>query len=218
MSAPLHEHAVTVTDIASLGPNAGVALRPLTREDLPGLFAATPADCFRYFLAEPTAWTLTDFTTWADQQLFRSDQLPLAVVDAATGALLGSSSLMDIQAAHRHVEIGCTWYTASARGTLVNPACKLLMLEHAFLRMFASANGSPLGALRVTLKCDARNVHSQAAIAKLGAQREGTLRSHRMRPDGFVRDTVYFSILPSEWASVRAKLEARVGTYVRTLA
>ena len=186
----------------------GVTLRPLSLADAPALFAVTPRETFRFFLSEPTAWTLDAFAAWMGVHLLRSDQAAFVVLAAGAGAgagLLGSTSLMDIQPAHRHVEIGCTWYTPSARGTLVNPACKLLLLTHAFERMFDAR-----GAARVTLKCDARNLHSQAAIAKLGAQREGTLRRHRIRPDGFVRDTVYFSILPEEWPAVREGLERRL--------
>jgi N-acetyltransferase len=185
--------------------NAGVQLRQLTREDLPALFAVTPPHTFQYFLDEPAAWTPQDFAAWADRNLFRADQLPMLVLDAETGATLGSTSLMDIQPTHRHVEVGCTWYAPHCRGTSVNPASKLLLLQHAFEHMFGGC-----GAVRVTLKCDARNLHSQRAIAKLGAVREGTLRHHRIRPDGFVRDTVYFSILQEEWPAIRAGIEARL--------
>jgi RimJ/RimL family protein N-acetyltransferase len=188
-----------------LGPVGGITLRELRPSDLPSLFSITPPETFRYFLAEPDAWTLEAFTRFAQSHLFRADQRPLAVIDHALGTILGSSSLMDLQPAHRHVEIGCTWYAPQARGSRVNPACKLMMLEHAFTRLFEGQ-----GAVRVTLKCDARNLHSQNAIAKLGATREGTLRRHRIRPDGFVRDTVYFSILPDEWPRVREGLLARL--------
>lgn len=188
-----------------LGPIAGVKLRDLHRSDLPALLALTPPETFRYFLSEPERCTLEAFIRWSEHHLFRGDQQPLAVLDHATGRLLGSSSFMDIQPAHRHVEIGCTWYAPAVRGSAVNPATKLMMLEHAFHHLFDRA-----GAVRVTLKCDARNLHSQRAIAKLGATREGTLRRHRIRPDGFVRDTVYFSILPDEWPHVREGLLERL--------
>lgn len=190
---------------------AGVQLRPLTRADLHPLFTVTPPDTFQFFLDEPREWTLEEFAAWADRNLFRPDQQALLVRDSHTGVVLGSTSLMDIQPAHRHVEIGCTWYAASQRGTHVNPACKLLLLEHAFTTMFDGQ-----GAIRVTLKCDARNFRSQAAITKLGAVREGTLRRHRVRPDGFVRDTVYFSILPEEWPGVRSALTGRIHALAHT--
>jgi RimJ/RimL family protein N-acetyltransferase len=192
-----------------LGPIGGVQLRELTRADLPALWAITPRETFQYFLAEPAEWTLASFAMWASSHLFRSDQLPMLIEDA-NGNAVGSSSFMDLLPAHRHVEIGCTWYAPHCRGTRVNPASKLLMLNYAFSSLFVSSDEVGYGAVRVTLKCDARNLHSQRAIAKLGATREGTLRSHRTRPDGYVRDTVYFSILPNEWPAVRTGLEARV--------
>jgi RimJ/RimL family protein N-acetyltransferase len=178
-----------------------VTLRPLTMDDGAALHAVTPAGTFRYFLNFPAGPTLDDFRVWMKDRLFGKDQSPFAVVRNVDGALVGSSSYMDIQPAHRHVEIGSTWYAPQVRGTAVNPESKLLLLSHAFDR---------LGCVRVTLKCDARNEHSQRAIAKLGAVREGILRKHRIQPDGFVRDTVYFSVTAEEWPTVRANLEARL--------
>lgn len=181
----------------------GVRLRPLRAEDAGALFAITPPDAFRHFLLWPEAWTLPAFMAWMEGCLFKPDQAPFAVERWAGGRLelAGSTSFMDLQPAHRHAEIGCTWYAPGARGTAVNPACKLLMLRHAFESM---------GCVRVTLKCDGRNEVSQGAIAKLGAVREGVLRKHRVQPDGFVRDTVYFSVVEGEWPAVRAGLERRL--------
>ena len=115
--------------------------------------------------------------------------------------IVGSTRYLNIEPAHHRLEIGSTWYAADARGTKVNPECKLLLMTHAF---------DAQGAYRVELKCDARNVHSRAAIAKLGAKEEGTLRRHMMLGDGFVRDTVYFSVLDREWPGVRDGLVRRV--------
>lgn len=178
---------------------AGVVLRPLTMEDAGALFAITPEGTFRHFLNWPGEWTEAAFAAWMAERLFRPDQAPFAVEHR--GVLAGSTSYLDVQPAHRHAEIGCTWYAAGARGTAVNPACKLLMLRHAFESM---------GCVRVTLKCDGRNEVSQRAIAKLGAVREGVLRKHRVQPDGFVRDTVYFSVVEAEWPAVRERLERRL--------
>ena len=178
-----------------------VTLRPLLLDDAAALFAVTPPGTFRYFLYWPLGPTLDDFRAWLQQRAFAPDQSPFVVVRNADGAIVGSSSYLDIQPAHKHVEIGMTWYAGAARGTAVNPECKLLLLGHAFER---------LGCERVTLKCDGRNEHSQRAIAKLGAVREGVLRKHRIQPDGFVRDTVYFSVIAAEWPRVREGLMARV--------
>jgi RimJ/RimL family protein N-acetyltransferase len=125
----------------------------------------------------------------------------MAILDRTTGRAVGTSSYLDAQPEHRGVEIGFTWIAPAHRGTSVNPESKLLMLSHAF---------DEKGAERVQLKCDARNTQSQAAIARLGAVREGVLRKHRVLPDGFVRDTVMFSITRAEWPGVREGLGARI--------
>lgn len=176
-----------------------VRLRPLTVGDAGALFAITPPETFRYFLNWPRPWTEAAFAAWMQSRLFAADQIPFAVEHH--GVIVGSTSYLDVQPAHRHVEIGCTWYEPGVQGTVVNPECKLLMLRHAFESM---------GCVRVTLKCDGRNEVSQRAIAKLGAVREGVLRKHRVQPDGFVRDTVYFSVLEGEWPAVRERLERRL--------
>lgn len=173
------------------------------------LFTITPPDTFVYFLSWPREWKLAAYAEWFEA-FCAGPRTRTYIVQDGSGRTLGSTSFMDIDAANRCVEIGATWYAPGSRGTRVNPACKLLMLDHALHRVFVGPGGERTGCVRVTLKCDARNLHSQRAIAKLGAAREGTLRRHRIQPDGFVRDTVYFSILPEEWPRVRAGLEARL--------
>jgi RimJ/RimL family protein N-acetyltransferase len=115
--------------------------------------------------------------------------------------LVGSSRFMNIADEHRRREIGNTWYVPSAWGTRVNPECKLLLLQHAF---------EVLDLLRVEFRCDARNERSRQALARLGSVEEGVLRRHMIVRDGFVRDTVQFSVLREEWPAVRAGLEARL--------
>lgn len=185
--------------------NQVVRLRPLALADAPALFAATPPDTFRFYLDWPREWTLPAFEAWITERLFRPRQLPFAVFDQRSGQIVGSSSYLDIDAAHRSVEIGCTWYSAASRGTAINPASKLLLLEHAFGPMFGGR------CERVLLKTDGRNERSQRAIAKLGATREGTLRKHRVLMDGHVRDTVMFSVIRDEWPRVRDGLRTRLG-------
>jgi RimJ/RimL family protein N-acetyltransferase len=102
---------------------------------------------------------------------------------------------------HRRIEIGSTWYRPELWGTAINPECKLLLLAHAF---------EVLGVNRVALITDGQNERSQAAIAKLGAVREGVLRSHMVVQGGRVRDTVVFSITATEWPAVRQRLVGRV--------
>ena len=118
-------------------------------------------------------------------------------------ALVGQTCFLNIDAPNARVEIGATWYGADARGGAINPECKYLLMRAAFAA----------GARRVELKTDARNARSRAAILKLGATQEGILRRHTSMPDGFVRDTVYFSVLDHEWPNVQAQLERRLGAF-----
>jgi RimJ/RimL family protein N-acetyltransferase len=111
---------------------------------------------------------------------------------------------MDIQPSHKGVEVGGTWYSPSAQGTVVNPECKLLLLKHAF---------EDWGAARVQLKTDVKNARSQRAILKMGAKFEGKLRNHRIRRDGTLRDTMMYSITSEEWPEVKAGLEDRISSY-----
>lgn len=125
---------------------------------------------------------------------------PYAVVLQATGEVVGTSSFIDIRPRDRAVEIGSTFYRPDVRGGVVNPACKRLMMAHAFA----------CGAGRVQFKVDARNRRSQGAVTRLGAQREGALRKTQITWTGWRRDTVYFSVLDDEWPEVCAGLDARL--------
>jgi RimJ/RimL family protein N-acetyltransferase len=120
------------------------------------------------------------------------------------GTIVGTSSLGDVDLVNERAHLGWTMYGSRWWGTQVNPECKLLLLGHAF----------DCGFGRVKLQTDAVNQRSQAAIARLGATREGTLRRHTRRWDGTFRDTVVFSVLRDEWPSVRAGLEARLSAEV----
>lgn len=176
-------------------------LEPLTEAHLEPLHAATPFETFVYFTNRPRDGTRGAFLEHFRAIAADTTRAQFAVIDRATGGVVGSSAYLDIRPAHRGVEIGYTWYAPSVRGTRVNPESKWLLLRHAF---------ETLGCVRVQLKTDGRNVHSQRAIAKLGAVLEGTLRRHIVMPDGFVRDTVMFSILPEEWPAVEQGLLARL--------
>lgn len=115
----------------------------------------------------------------------------------ATGELVGSTSYYDIDPTLRTLAIGHTWVARRHWRTFVNTASKLIMMGHAF---------DDLGAERVVWHTDIRNTRSQAAIARLGATREGVLRHHRIRRDGSWRDTVQFSMLGAEWPAARRRL------------
>jgi len=164
------------------------------RHDSSLLEAASP-EVFRW-LPTPAP------TTPAEMAAIREEHpgLPWAVVVDGRGA--GSTSYLDVDTALGGLEIGWTWYRQDLWATDVNPTCKLLLLTYAF---------EELGAARVTLKTDGLNTRSQAAIKKLGCRYDGTLRHHRLRPDGSVRDTAFFSMLADEWPAARQGLLARLG-------
>lgn len=119
----------------------------------------------------------------------------------ADGTVVGTSSLADVDVRNERIHLGYTGYTPAVWGTAVNPAAKLLLLEHAF---------ETCGFGRVKIQTGLKNTRSQAAIAKLGATREGVLRRHMVQADGSFRDTVVFSILADEWPDVRERLEDRI--------
>ncbi len=122
------------------------------------------------------------------------------------GTVVGTSSLGDPSVVDERIHLGWTAYAPAVWGSAVNPECKLLLLRHAF---------EDCGFGRVKIQTDVANPRSQAAIAKLGAVREGVLRRHQARADGTFRDTVVFSIVRDEWPAVRAELVRRVGDSLR---
>jgi len=144
--------------------------------------------------------TLQDMRDLVEQALAQRDagtEYPFVVEDLQSRRIVGSTRFLDISPTHRHVEIGWTWYTPSVWRTAVNTETKYLLLRHCFER---------LQLIRVQLKTDSRNVTSQRAIERIGATREGVLRKH-MVLRGYVRDSVYYSILDREWETVKLGLE-----------
>lgn len=144
------------------------------------------------------------FDTWFNDTLERresGEQIPFAVRRMSDRALIGSTSYLDIVLRHRSINIGATWYVPAVWGTFVNTESKLLLLTHAF---------EVLGMNRVALYTDVKNERSQAAITKLGAVREGILRSHMITQGERVRDSVLFSIIAPDWEQVKANLTRRL--------
>jgi RimJ/RimL family protein N-acetyltransferase len=178
-----------------------VRLEPLAethRDDLLEAAAQDPVT-FRYMGTDLSVGASAWDAYLADA--LRPEFVAWATIDAATGRAVGSSRFGDIAPEHGRVEIGWTWIAPSHQRGATNTEAKLLQLSYAF---------DELGATRVALKTDGRNLRSQAAIERLGAQREGALRRHMRMADGFIRDTVYFSILDDEWPAVKARLEERL--------
>jgi N-acetyltransferase len=129
----------------------------------------------------------------------RGVSLPFVIVANSENLVVGSTRYGNIDLSNRRLEIGWTWVTASHQRTAVNTEAKLLLLTHAFER---------LGVHRVELKTDALNRKSRAAISRLGAVEEGTFRKHLVTASGRVRDTVYYSIIDTEWPTVKGRLQA----------
>lgn len=179
--------------------NEWVTLRPLSLDDVPDLArAAEDTEIWKWMpVLAPRDLGEVDAIVRAalEEQRLRA-RLPFAVVHS--GAAVGSTSYLDLLPEHRQLEIGWTWYAKSVQRSAVNTACKALLLGHAF---------ETLNAHRVTFKTDSMNAASNAAILRIGGTYEGTLRAHRIRPDGGRRDSNYYSILLEEWDEVRQRLD-----------
>ena len=179
-----------------------ITLEPLSLSQARAYFRIGQDGGIWQFLACDPFRTQADAERWIKSMLARQENsgaVTFSVYDSISGKLAGSSSFLDVRVEHGGLEIGYTWYGVEFQRTHVNTATKLALLDHAF---------ATLDAVRVQLQTDARNKRSQAAIARIGAVREGVLRKHKIYPDGYVRDSVIFSITRDEWPGIQAKLEA----------
>ncbi|HEX2914111.1 MAG TPA: GNAT family protein [Chloroflexia bacterium] len=181
-----------------------VRLEPLTLEHAPDLLeAAQDDDVWRYVsLSRP--YTLQEMKTIIEGALKQPARLPFATIDAASGRAIGTTSYLDIQPQNRGLEIGWTWLGKPYWKTPRNTECKYLLMKHAF---------ETLGAIRVQLKTDSRNYISQNAIERIGGKKEGVLRRHVIYPSGYIRDSVYYSIIDQEWPEVKQRLETKLAGY-----
>ncbi len=193
-----------------------VRLEPLTMGHVAGLLAAAagPRDTYGFTLVPQDEAETRAYVEAALGEQEARRALPFATVDRASGRTIGSTRFFNIEfwpwppgnlnqrGADRPdvVEIGWTWLAASAQRTPINSEAKLLMLAHAFDRWRVH---------RVSLMTDARNLRSREAIMRLGARFDGILRAARPASDGTIRDTAAFSILDSEWPTIRTRLHAR---------
>ena len=130
--------------------------------------------------------------------------LPFALIEPSSGRAVGMTTYMNIDARHRHVEIGSTWYARRVQRTGLNTEAKLLLLTHAF---------ESLDCIAVEFRTHWMNQQSRAAILRLGAKQDGVLRNHQIASDGSMRDTVVFSIIASEWPAVRSHLRFKLATH-----
>ena len=179
-----------------------VRLEPMTEDHIPGLAEIGVGQTFWDFMLYGRMDSVEDMRNWVRDILSRAQNgtdLPFVAIHLASGKVAGATRYLNIMPKDRGLEIGGTWYGTDYQRTPVNTECKYLLLTHAFER---------LGCIRVQLKTDLRNVRSQNAIERIGAKREGILRNHMVLPSGQFRDSVFYSILDSEWPEVKKRLEA----------
>jgi N-acetyltransferase len=181
----------------------GIRLEPLTLWHEAGLReAAADGELWKLWVTSvPEPEQTRAYIEAAIKGRAEGHRLAHAVIDTATGKVLGSTSYHDIVPAIKRVEIGYTWYRKSVQRSNVNTTCKLMLMQHAFETLQAPVVG---------WRTDNFNYASQRAIEKLGAKRDGVIRHHAARRDGTVRDTVIYSMLASEWPDAKTKLEARL--------
>lgn len=179
-----------------------VRLEPLAYAHTSELFAHCASDEVWAYLPESKPRTEDEYKRSIWNALAQRDaglREPFAVIDRQTGEAIGSTSYLDAAPDEYRIEIGWTYYDPAYWRSAVNTECKYLLLREAF---------EGRGCQRVALKTDLLNERSQHAIERLGAEREGVIRNHRLRPDGSWRSSVQYSILASEWPAVKARLEA----------
>jgi RimJ/RimL family protein N-acetyltransferase len=179
-------------------------LEPLQMAHADGLLRAADADEVFAWLRFPRLLSLDDAQEWIEQALRDRDshrRLPFAVISVDRSAVIGSTSYWDFDVHDAHIEIGSTWLSREAWRTGHNTEAKLLLMTHAF---------EVLCVERITFQTDSQNARSQTAIERLGAIKEGVHRHEMRRRDGSWRDSVYFSLLRSEWPSAKARLMYRL--------
>lgn len=180
-----------------------IKLTPLTMEHADALVnAANDGELWKlWFTSVPNAEIIDDYITSALEQKAKGLSLPFVVIDKASGEVIGSTRFCNADLLNQRVEIGYTWYSKSYQKTSCNTECKLLLLTHAF---------ESLGAIAVEFRTNWHNQASRAAITRLGAKQDGVLRNHQKMPNGGYRDTVVFSIINTEWPSVKENLKFKL--------
>jgi N-acetyltransferase len=181
-----------------------IRLEPMTEVHIPALAQIGVGRDFWHFMLYGDMRTEADMRNWVQGILARVNDVPFVAVHLESGCVAGATRYLNIMPKDRGLEIGGTWYGLEFQRTAVNTECKYLLLKHAF---------ETLGAIRVQLKTDSRNLRSQKAIERIGGVKEGVLRNHMILSDGKIRHSVFYSIIDSEWLSVKAQLERMLGEY-----
>jgi len=178
-----------------------VRLEPLSEMHVDGLAKIGVGQPFWDFMVYGEMNSVDDMRNWVRDIMargVRGTDLPFAVIHLESGRVAGATRYLNIMPNDRWLEVGGTWYGPEFQRTVVNTESKYLLLRHAF---------ESLGCIRVQIKTDSRNERSQKAIERLGAKKEGVLRNHMILPDGYIRHSVFYSILDSEWPKVKTNLE-----------
>jgi len=181
-----------------------IRLVPLLESHVPDLtIAGNSEDIWRYLpygeiTNEEAMRNLVRF--WLKSANAGTD-LPFTIIDLRSGRPIGCTRYLEINSEHRKLEIGGSWLALACQRTLVNTECKYLLLKYAF---------EILGCIRVQFKTDALNHRSQTALERVGAVKEGILRNHMVLLDGRIRDSIYYSIISSEWPVVKENLAAKL--------
>lgn len=182
---------------------ATLRLEPLEERHVEPLYelALSAPEEFRYTSTPTTPEQKEHYFAKVFRDRDEGRAYPFVLVDQQSNRVIGTTRLTDLRPEHRNAELGYTWLAPACYGGAANVDSKLLMLGFAF---------EQLGLIRVQLNVDSRNLRSQASIRALGASYEGTLRSHQIMKDGYLRDTMVFSILQREWPELKPKLQARL--------
>ncbi|MEC1430346.1 GNAT family N-acetyltransferase [Bacillus subtilis] len=176
---------------------------PIDKSHIQGLYEAANDENIWTHLPK-TITTLRGMEAFVEEALQTKEtgtEFPFVIIHRKAGKMVGTTRFLYMSSASRSLEIGWTWFHPSVWGTSVNTECKYLLLQYCF---------EQLKTIRVQFKTDERNIRSQKAIERLGAVKEGILRNQMIRKDGTFRNSVFYSIIDSEWPSVKQHLERRL--------
>ncbi|MCR9226710.1 MAG: GNAT family N-acetyltransferase [Flavobacteriaceae bacterium] len=165
-------------------------------------FAASDGKLWElWYTAVPSPKTMDTYIDTALSEQASGGALPFAVINKKTNTIVGTTRYLNVDANNKRVEIGATWYSKKVQRTGINTECKYILLKYAF---------ESLNCIAVEFRTHFHNHQSRNAILRLGAKQDGILRNHRLDEQGNLRDTVVFSILDSEWKTVKTSLEFKM--------
>jgi RimJ/RimL family protein N-acetyltransferase len=165
-------------------------------------FAASDGKLWElWYTSVPSPKTVDSYLDTALSEQASGKALPFAIIDKKTNTIVGTTRFLNVDAKNKRVEIGATWYAKKVQRTGINTECKYILLKYAF---------ENLNCIAVEFRTHFHNHPSRNAILRLGAKQDGILRNHRLDESGNLRDTVVFSILDSEWKTVKTSLEFKM--------